>query len=383
MSRIDVISPTELERLSTHHSVACLSAYLPTTPGGAAADHDRLELKQLLSAGVAALRQRGAPADAVEAIRRHTEGIQNDPELWRSLGAGLAVLLSPGSRLVYHLAAVGEPSVAVGNRFRIAPLLARTAAEGMVHVLELAQGGARVLAVPGDLAPLELHIPGMPADAAAAVGDEALSAHTDDSVVQDREGRKVRLRQYAEQVDRALSEALVGYDIPLVLAAPDSIQSIYRSVNTNRNLLEDGLGADAGRRTDDELAAQVREVIARWNGDRMAALAEQFGNLEQIGRVTGDLHAVARAATLGAIDTLYLDPDFEVAGTVDEGTGALEYGVGEEPARMPNPTEVRLLDGGIIDEVVRRTIATRGRVLAASRDLLPNRYGVVAVLRFL
>ena len=33
-------------------------------------------------------------------------------------------------------------------------------------------------------------------------------------------------------------------------------------------------------------------------------------------------------------------------------------------------------------EIVRRTIATRGRVLAASRDLLPNRYGAVAVLRF-
>ena len=382
MSRIDVISPSELERLASHHSAACLSAYLPTTPGGAAADHDRLELKQLVASGLAALAEQGVPDDALDAIRRHAEAISNDPELWRSLSSGLAVLLSPGARLIYHLTPVAEPSVAVGRRFRVAPLLARTAAEGMVHVLDLSQGSARVLAVPGDQPPLELHIPGMPSDAATAVGEEALSAHTDDSVVQDREGRKVRLRQYAEQIDRALSEALVGYDIPLILAAPESLQSIYRSVNTSRNMLDEGLGASGGRRSDDEFAAAAREVAARWNGDRMAALAEQFSDLEQIGRVTGDLHAVARAATMGAIDTLYLDPDYEVAGTVNAGTGALEYGRSEDLAHEALPTEVRVLDGGIVDEIVRRTIATRGRVLAASRDLLPNRYGAVAVLRF-
>ena len=45
------------------------------------------------------------------------------------------------------------------------------------------------------------------------------------------------MRQYARQIDQALRPLLNGLDLPLILAATDPIDSIYRSVNSYPNLL--------------------------------------------------------------------------------------------------------------------------------------------------
>ena len=83
-----------------------------------------------------------------------------------------------------------------------------------------------------------------------------------------------------------------------------------------------------------------------------------------------DLAEVARAATFGAVDTVLVDIDTVVPGTVDEDTGAVIFG--------PESTT----SYGVVDEVARRVWLTGGRVLAVRRDDVPGEQGVAAILRY-
>ena len=59
--------------------------------------------------------------------------------------------------------------------------------------------------------------------------------------IQGSEGKKVRIRQYARQVDRALRSVLAGLDLPLILASTEPVNAIFRSVNTYPHLAKGGI----------------------------------------------------------------------------------------------------------------------------------------------
>jgi hypothetical protein len=82
----------------------------------------------------------------------------------------------------------------------------------------------------------------------------------------------------------------------------------------------------------------------------------------------------ARAATFGGIDTLLVDMDEFVAGTVDELDGRITLGEGK-----PDETY------GVVDEIARRALLTGARVLAVRGSDLPAEAGagpLAATLRY-
>jgi hypothetical protein len=140
-----------------------------------------------------------------------------------------------------------------------------------------------------------------------------------------------------------------------------------------------------------EAVGQLRTAAAR---DRVAAIEEEFADLaedEEFWRhqarslalfvTPGSLRSfrlpnrlvsseVARAATYGAVDTVLVDIDEVVPGSVDEQTGAVTFGEAG-PDRY-----------GVVDEIARRVWLTGGRVLAVRRDDIPGEGPVAAILRY-
>ena len=89
------------------------------------------------------------------------------------------------------------------------------------------------------------------------------------------------------------------------------------------------------------------------------------------GRAASDLATVARAAAHGAVDTLLVDIDADVPGTVDPDTGVASLdAAGSGRAH------------GITDELVRHTWAAGGRVLAVRAEDIPDGRPVAAILRY-
>ena len=87
--------------------------------------------------------------------------------------------------------------------------------------------------------------------------------------------------------------------------------------------------------------------------------------------VPSRLIQAARAATFGAVDTLIVDMDEVVAGTVDDGTGAVAFG-------EPGVVETY----GVVDEIARRTLLAGGRVVSARRADVPGGGDLAAILRY-
>ena len=105
-------------------------------------------------------------------------------------------------------------------------------------------------------------------------------------------------------------------------------------------------------------AREVRDLIARYE-----ELKPRRG--------TTDVSYAAHAATADAIEQLLVDFDAVVPGLVSDIDGSVTYAAFDD-------AEVY----SVVDEVARRALCTGARVLAASREQLPEHAPLTAILRY-
>jgi hypothetical protein len=210
----------------------------------------------------------------------------------------------------------------------------------------------------------------LPSDAASAAGKSSITDRSPSRRLQGSEGQKVLLRQYARKVDHALRGVLTGLELPLILAATEPLDSIYRSLNTYPHLADKGLEGNPEAFSDTELAAEARAVLDDVYARDLTALRDLFEERSTQGRASTDVAMVARAATYGAVDTLLVDIDEKIPGYVDEESGAV------------TPAEDDASSYGVVDEIARRVLLTDGRVLAVRRADIPEGGSVAAILRY-
>ncbi|MCZ7631283.1 MAG: hypothetical protein M5U19_20525 [Microthrixaceae bacterium] len=78
--------------------------------------------------------------------------------------------------------------------------------------------------------------------------------------------------------------------------------------------------------TDAELADAARRILDDVYAEQLAELAVLFDERRSQGRTAVDVSDVARLATLGAVDTVLVDIDASVPGSIDDAGGDLRRG---------------------------------------------------------
>jgi hypothetical protein len=238
-------------------------------------------------------------------------------------------------------------------------------------VLALAQGSVRLIEVSADMPAFTVKVADLPKDAASAAGKSSIKDRSPSGRIQGSEGQKVRLRQYARTVDQALREILAGRETPLILAAAEPLDAIYRSVNTYPFLAEEGIGGNPEKLSDADLARASRGVLDRLHVADLGELTSLYDLRAGQGRATTDVAQAARAATFGAVAILLVDIDEVVPGVVDEDDGTVEFAAASG-----------LHSYGVMDEIARRALATGARVLGVRRADLPGGGSLAAILRY-
>ncbi|MGZ4323831.1 MAG: baeRF11 domain-containing protein [Solirubrobacteraceae bacterium] len=284
----------------------------------------------------------------------------------------LAAFVTPEGLTTFRLPNRLLGVVEAADRFYVKPLLRTVTFPQVAFVLALAQGSVRLIEVSPDVEPAEVAIPDMPQDAASAAGRSSLADRAPIRRIQGDEGRKLRLRQYARKVDQAVRPFLSGLDVPLILAAAEPLDSIYRSVNSYPRLAPGGISGNPERTPDAELAAGAREVLDELYARELRATQELFERRRSEGRGLVDIGDVARAATFGAVDTLLIDIDeVVVPGSVDEDTGAVTL--------ADAPTAAGY---SVVDEIASRAWLAGATVLAVRQQDVPDGTSVAAILRY-
>ncbi|SHG61975.1 hypothetical protein [Bradyrhizobium erythrophlei] len=371
MLYVDIPTTADLKSLISHRDDICLSIYLRTSPVTQETAGDRIELKNLAKQGIHQLEAAGTDKRRVAALAEHLDDLIDDDEFWRFQARSLAVLATPDNVQTFRLPNALEPVVEVSDRFFLKPLLRAVTFPHTCYVLALSEAMVRVIEVSADLPATLVKVEGMPKGAASAVGRSTLNDRSPSGRIQGAEGQKVRLRQFARQVDSSLRALLAGIDIPLVLAALQPLASIYRSINTYAHLALTGIDASPDALTEAELAARARAVLDDLYRDEIAAFASRFEARENQGRATTDIAQAARAATYGAIETLLVDIDEVIPGKVSDVDGSVTFADGPSAGSY-----------GVVDEIARRVIHAGGRVLGVRKIDIPEGKSLAAVLRY-
>ena len=367
----DIPTRRDIERLLAARDAGCVSIYISTSPLTQEADRGRIELKTLAAEAITQLKDAELDAASVTELEEVFEDLDEDEAFWERQANTLAVFATPAGARTFRLPNQLSDLVEVSDRFHVKPLLRAVTFPQAAFVLALSQNGARLVEVSPDSAPAEVRVPGMPRDAASSVGKASLGDRSADRRIQGSEGLKVRLRQYARRVEEALRPVLSGHDLPLILATTDPLGTIFRAVSTYPHLVEPVIAGNPDEATDAELAEASRGVLDAVYAQDLTDLRARYEERVSQGRGSDDMAAIARAATFGAVDTVFLDIDETVPGFVGEEDGALILDAEDDAVNY-----------GVLDEIARRVVLTSGRVLAVRREDIPGGGPIAAILRY-
>lgn len=373
MTILHTDTPTrgQIDRLLTARDPASVSIYLPTDPASDG-DAERIALKNAASEAVRQLTEAGTPASDVAALTEELEGLIDDPGFWREQARTLAVLATPSTVRTFRLATTlaGE-LVDVADRFMVSPLLRAVAFPQAALVLALAQGSVRLLEIVADAEPFEIRVPDLPESADEAVPREPVADRLPaPGRLTGAEGRKVLITQFARRVDSAIRPTVTAAGLPLILVATSPTDEIFRSVCSYPGLADESVQQSPEGMSNAEIAVAARRVLDEVHAARLRDVLATYEQRVGQGRAETDLAVLARAATYGMVDTLLVDLDAFVPGTIDD-EGALTYAEADD---------ARTYD--VTDEIARRTWLAGGTVMPVRQDQLPGDTPAAGLLRW-
>ncbi|MBX3351954.1 MAG: hypothetical protein KF684_03395 [Phycisphaeraceae bacterium] len=371
MLYVDIPTRSDLTDLAVHRAPMSVTIYLPTTPVTTDSEADRILLKNLASDAISQLESADADKRKVREIAEELDDLIDDDEFWRFAANGLAVFVTPENLRTFRVPTALESGFHVADRFHLKPLLRATTFCNSGYVLALAEGSVRLVEVCAELPATTVKVEDMPKDAASAAGQSSIAGRQHRGRLVGSEGQKVRLRQYARKIDSSLRGLLSGGELPLVLASVDNLAAIYRSVNSYPYLSPERIATSPERISEADLAAAARPLFDNLYRQRLADWHSLFKQRNGEGRASTDVAQAARGATYGLVQTLLVDKNAVVPGSIDEQSGAIHL---DDAAHAGNY--------GVVDEIARRTLLYGGEVLSVRAADMPSDKPVAAIFRY-
>lgn len=343
MLHVNIPTREEIVSLSEIRSDICLSIYMKTSPMGQGAQASRIEMDNLLKETRQQLQSANVEKNRIDGLMNQVNGIMDEEDFWQLQANSVAILATPSNIRYYRLANNLNTQLHISDRFSLKPLLRALTFSQTAYILALSENSIRVIEFFGEGEPKEIHVPDMPKSAQKPA-------------------------QYARRVDEALRPLLIQSPAPLILAAAEPMASIYRSVSSIGNLLDETVSISPDRINKNDLVAQARPVLDRYNAKRLNETKMMFEAKKSQGQVATDLSDVAKSATFGRVGILMVDFDKIVTGQIDE-SGNIQF------FDATNAYDV-------IDEIVKRAIASGAQIIAVRKSDMIGDTGIAAVLRY-
>jgi hypothetical protein len=379
---MDLFTRDDLKTLVAEHPSPCISLFMPTHRGGA--EEDPIRWRKHLAEAEERLAKAGWRTAEVKEFLAPGRRLLDDVTFWKNQSDGLAVFLAPQFLCLFRLPLAFKDLVVGANRFSIIPLLPLISSNGRFYVLALSQHGVRLLQGTRDCVS-EVDLKGVPRSLA-----EALLTHEAKepfSFYGRRAGQgagswggifhghgvgiddsKEEVLHYFQKIDRGLHPLLSEERAPLVLAAVDYLQPIYRKANTYAHLLEEGVAGNPDRLNSKELHGRAWPLVKPLFETAQQRAAAQYRQVAGTGHASCDLEAIVAAACQGRVETLFVALDRQVWGVFDPSTGRVEQH--EQPL---------FGDVDLLDHAAAHTLAHGRTVYAVQAEQVPSGTDVAAI----
>jgi hypothetical protein len=253
------------------------------------------------------------------------------------------------------------------------------------YVLALSQNQVRVFEASFD-GITELEVAGVPQSLAEVLSNRGPERQLQSHVVTGQGGqhspvffghgageedKKEKLAIWCRQVEAGIRDLLARDGAPVILAAVDYVNSIYRETNPSAELLEEWIAGNPDRMPPHELhqkAAPIARTHFRTAQDRVAA---QYLELAHTGRASNILADVLPAARQGRVDSLLVAVGVQVWGRFDPQTNTTSF------TEQPTPDDEDLLNLAAV-----HTYTRGGSVYAVPPDEVPGGKRLAAIYRY-
>jgi hypothetical protein len=379
---MDLFTRDDVKTLLAEHPSPCVSLFMPAHRGGS--EEDPIRWRKHLVEAEERLVQTGRRATEVKKLLAPVHRLLEDIAFWKNQSDGLAAFLAPQFLRLFRLPLAFEDRVVVAKRFSILPLLPLLSGNERFFVLALSQKAVRLLQGTRDRVS-EVDLTGVPQNLAEAMLSH--EAKQPFSFVGRRAGEgagswcgifhghgvgiddsKEELLHYFQKIDRGLHPLLKEEKAPLVLAAVDYLQPIYRLASTYPHLLEKGIEGNPDRLSSKELHDRVWPLVKPVFEEARQRKAAQYRQLAGTGGASGDLETVIPAAHEGRVETLFVAVSRPVWGVFDPSTGHVER------HKEEGFGDVELLDLAAAD-----TLAHDRTVYAVAPEQVPSGTDVAAI----
>lgn len=369
MHHIDIPTAGGLRSLAGHRAPASVSLFLRTTPITQDTEQSRIEFGNLAREALDQIGSEIISKGEKVSLEELLSDIEADEDFWAHQSESLAVYATPYNIKTFRLPNHLKSGVQVSDRFHLPPLMRAVTFPHSATILVLGKGSNRVIEMAGNRPAGEIVLSEMPKDVASFVRKTSISGRAPKGRLQGSEGQKVHMLAYARQVNRALRPYLEGQDIPLILLANDPLRSIFLSVCTYDNVLKDGPASVSDESSNEEVSAASRELIDAHYASEIASVLDRYHQRSAFRRATSKVTDIAKSSTFGGVDTLLINMDETLPGSIDEESGRVAYGA--EGAETYD----------VLSEIACRALLTGAKILSVRQDDLPESEPIAALLR--
>jgi hypothetical protein len=327
------ISDSDLARLIRDQGGLCVSLYAPTHRAGRERLEDPIRLRNMIRSAESRMRKAGLRVPAIRQVIQPAREMIRRPGFWRHPDSGVALFLSPGIHLHYHLPVQPPRTLLISRRFYLKPILSVLSEDESFFLLTLrpnaikAYWGNRSGIVAAD--PPDLPQTTKPSQGAHP---RRLQWHTRTG---DRQGgrraavfhgqgeartlRDAEILQFFRRVDRSLRRLLEDRDLPLVVIGADHLLPMYRKANTYPRLAAALPAGNPERLDSGELGNLAWQAVRPILHARREKAARSFRRLAAAGnpRASTDIAAILPAAFQGRVKTLFVDSRARAWGIFD------------------------------------------------------------------
>lgn len=370
MHYVDMPTTREIGELNLVRADACVSIYLPTTPLTREIEQSKTALGNLVRQAVSQLETNGFEKRRIWSLQEQFDHLLADDDFWNHQASSLAILATPESLRTYRMANRLQETVEVSDRFHLKPLLRAITFSHAAHVLALSENAARLIEVSADLPPREVEISDLPQGLTSVVGHTAEKNYTGTGNRASDKGHHAYLAHYVRQLNSTLRPVLMRSDFPLILATTKPLESLFRSMSPFA-VLPEIISGNPERLSAAELASAARPILDDYYAEQVKKFHRLFDERTGQNRTTTDISDAARLATFGGIDSLLVDIDGVVDGSVDDQTGEVTFGDHNDA-----------ISYGIVDEITGRALRTGAKVMAVRKTDIPGGHDLAVITRY-
>lgn len=361
-----------------------ISLYQPTHRHNPENQQDPIRFKNLIRDIENSLKQK-YDKELIAKIMKPFNSIAEDNTFWNYTNDGLAILASKDQCVVYKLSRTVEEIAVVANSFHIKPLIRVFQSADRFYLLGLNRKEFKLYEGTRYGVEEVVFDEDTPTTVSEVLGDQFTDSYLNPSayggaggtpMFHGHGGRKdeidIDTERFFRYVDRFVMENYTKpADLPLVLVSLDEYHGIFKDISHNPLLMEDGVKTAFDTMSLDDLKEQSWKVMEPVYVEKTKKLVDRFEFERSKFFGSDDVAQVVKAAVENRVDTLLIESERVLPGSINKETGQLEEGQLDDP---------RVDD--MLDDLVELVLGSGGHVVLLPKERMPSTTGVAAIYRY-